>query len=161
MDSLVRGYLLSGLQGTPELLRSLLRDLDADDPRWDETPDPDRFSIRGVLAHLADNLDVFAERIERILGEDHPRLPQWDPEAAATEGDYAHADPRACLSKLADGRAAIAARLKAVPESAWLRTGHRERMGDLTLEELMTLMLIHDANHLRQVAQWLEATALA
>jgi hypothetical protein len=159
MNPYVRGYLLQGIEGTPDTLRGLLHTLPAGDPRWDAVPDPQRFSLRGVLAHLADYEDVMAERFGRMLAENHPTLPDWDPGAAATEGGYDSRDPFESLSKIAESRPALVSRLRELPPESWLRTALREGVGDVTVEELLALMLFHDAYHLRQAAQWVQLTA--
>src|SRR5437879_4197786 len=54
-----RKYVLAGLTGSPDVLEALLKDVGPNDPAWDKRPDPERFTIREVLAHLADWEGIF------------------------------------------------------------------------------------------------------
>ena len=65
MPAAVRKYLLSALAGTPVVADRLLLDVHADDPRWDFRPEPDRFTLREVVAHLADWEPIHLERLTR------------------------------------------------------------------------------------------------
>ena len=46
-------YLLLDLESAPEALARLLADV-TDPAAWDRRPDPDRFTLREMVAHLAD-----------------------------------------------------------------------------------------------------------
>ncbi len=147
-------YILSGLEGTPDVLEALLHDVTPTDARWDTRPDPDRFTLREIVAHLADWEPIFLQRIERIRDEDMPLLADVDEGKLAITNDYAHSDPRASLSRFRSGRANLLATLRALPPEAWPRMGNRDTIGILTLENLVSFILGHDGYHTRQVAQW-------
>ena len=85
----VRKYLLISLASSPEVLEALTEGLSANDPQWDVRPYSDRFTLREVVAHLADWEPIHLERIQRILAEDEPTLPDIDEEQIAIEHDYA------------------------------------------------------------------------
>ena len=53
LPSLARIYLISALEGTPDVLNGFLAPLGPEDQRWDFRPDPERFTLREVVAHLA------------------------------------------------------------------------------------------------------------
>ncbi len=154
LPSFAMKYVLTGLEGTPEVVEALLHALPANDPRWDLRPDPERFTLREIVAHLADWEPIFSGRIERIRDEATPFLPDIDEGEIAIQNDYAHSDPRACLARFHAGRATMLATLRGVVPSAWARTGNRDPIGILTLENLVVLILGHDSYHTRQIAQW-------
>lgn len=149
-------YVLTGLEGTPEVVAALLHDLTPDDARWSLRPDPERFTLREVVAHLADWEPIFLQRIERIRDEEMPFLPNVDEGALAVQNDYMHSDPQTSLARLRLGRAAMLAALRTLPPAAWKRLGNRDPIGILTLENLVVLILGHDSYHTRQIAQWLQ-----
>ena len=148
-------YLLAGLEGTPDVLETLLYDLKPDDARWDARPDPERFTLREIVAHLADWNPIFLNRIEQIRDEDKPFLADIDEGAIAVQNDYAHSAPHASLARFRADRATMLTTLRALPTDAWERVGHRDTIGFLTLENMATFILAHDSYHTRQTAQWL------
>lgn len=152
LPEFVRGYLFGALEASPELLEDALDGLTDEDA--DRRPDPERFTLREVAAHLADWENVFAERMRRTRDEDEPVLPAIDEEKLALDHDYAHADWRAKLREFREGRARIVAFLHGLPPEHWQRVAHRPRIGALTLEAQAVLIALHDMYHLRQASQW-------
>jgi hypothetical protein len=155
MPPVVCKYLLSALSGTPDVVDRLLKDVHADDPRWDFRPEPERFTLREVVAHLADWEPIHLERISRMLDEENPTLPDIDESKMAVENDYAHSDPHGSLEWLRGGRPKITQRLASLTAEEWTRPGFRETIGEISVEVLAAFILAHDGYHTRQIAQWL------
>lgn len=150
-------YLLNGLTGTPDVLDGLLKDKSSDNPIWDNRPDPERFTLREVIAHLADWEPIWLERILRILKEDEPSLPGYDEGQYAIDRDYAHSDPQENLRRFRNGRQELIAILSNVKEDEWDRVGLHAEIGKTSAFGFAVLIAGHDGYHTRQVAQWLEA----
>lgn len=142
-------YILNGLESTPILLDHLLHGVED----WDIKLAPDRFSLREMVAHLADWDPIFIERIERTRDESNPLLPSVDEGALALERDYAHQDASQNLSRFSSGRKELVELVKSLPESAWDKRAHREFVGDIDMFQLVALIVGHDAYHLRQAAE--------
>ena len=157
MAPVIRKYLLFALAGTPDVVERLLKDLDADDPRWDIRPNPDRFTLREVVAHLADWEPIHLERIVRMLEEEDPTLPDVDEGAVAIENDYAHSEPHGSLEWLRGGRLELVQKLETLGDAEWSRSGVRVTIGAVTIETLAAFILAHDGYHTRQIAQWLSS----
>lgn len=157
-------YLFAALSGTPDVLDALLARRPADDPLWDARPDPQRFSLREIVAHLADWENVFLDRLVRTRDEESPTLPVIDPEQRAREHDYAHHDPQEDLAQFRAGRERLVGFLRALEPAEWERAGQIVR-GDpsishrVTLEAWAVQTLAHDGYHTQQVAQWLDGRA--
>jgi hypothetical protein len=151
-----RNYVLTALGGTPGVIQGLLGGLAADDPAWDLHPYPERFSLREMLAHLADWEVFWYERATRTIHEEHPFLENRDENRIASDRNYAHADPLESLARFQAGRTKLMELLTSPPDAAWSRTAHREGLGDMTLEEQAIMSLAHDGYHTRQAAEWLE-----
>ncbi|MCW5937509.1 MAG: DinB family protein [Fimbriimonadaceae bacterium] len=145
-------YVINGIGGTPTVLRSLLGTMPNDDPRWDERLDPARFTLREVVAHLADWDEIYLRRAERTLTEDKPTLENIDEGTLAEERGYARQDAVANLNRFAENRLKLVAKLREVKAEEWGRTAHREFVGDVTLFEIAVMVLGHDAYHLHQAA---------
>ena len=152
-----RSYLLGALATTPDLLEFLLRDLTAGEV--DFRLDVARFTIREIVAHLADWDAIFLERLRRTRDEDEPFLADLDEGQMALDNDYARAEIGEQLRLLRANRAQMCDFADALSTEQWQRVCQHERAGRLTLEALATLVALHDAYHLRQIVQWREAFA--
>src|ERR1035441_10527680 len=80
----------------PELLERLRRGAElvavsitgAAGSELDYVPEPGKWSIRQIVAHLADAEMVAGMRLRRIIAEDNPRIEAYDQNAWATNLDY-------------------------------------------------------------------------
>lgn len=152
----VKKYFLTALNASPEVLEAFLKAVPADDPRWDARPDPDRFTLREVVAHLADWDPIFLSRMERTAQEELPFIPDMDEGQVALDHDYAHLDPHAALARFRTGRAGLVVFLSGLADNDWNRVGMKEIHGPVTLERQAVMVLAHDGYHMEQVVQWLE-----
>lgn len=152
-----RRYILGALENNAVVFNYLLRDVSADSPRWDARPDAERFTLREVVAHLLDYDMICRERFERVIREDKPDLPNWDEGQSAEH--YAHRDAVGELKLMLESRQTLAAWLEGLSDEEWQRTGSRPGVENFSVFDGVALMLGHDAYHLRQVTEWLEATA--
>ena len=156
MNTVIRTYVLKGASGNPSVAAELLRGIADDDAIWDYRPDPERFTLREVIAHLADWEDVWLARATRILHEDDPVLEDVDEGQVALDNNYSAAIPSATLARYAAGREKVIALYIGLPAEAWIRTGQRPPViGTLTLDDLLSLMYGHDGYHTGQIVEWL------
>lgn len=146
-------YLLQGLESAPIVIEKMLADSAPVD--WDRRPDPQRFSLREVICHLADWEPIWLERIRRMAEEDHPSLPGYDEGQLALDHDYVHADPQEQLSRFREGRKSLVAFLRHLPTESWSRRAHHSEWKELDISQLATLILGHDGYHTKQIAEWL------
>ncbi|MBS1723888.1 MAG: DinB family protein [Armatimonadetes bacterium] len=149
----VRNYLVTGIEGTPAVLKSLFADWREDDARWDERPDPERFTMREMIAHVADWDPIFLQRVSRLRSEDNPMLESVDEGELAKERDYASQSPTQNLRRLEGSRPELVALLRSMSESEWDRVGHRGGIGDVTMFDLVVTILGHDGYHTKQAAE--------
>lgn len=149
-----RDYLLHGLAATPVVVTRLMRE--ASPEQYDRRPDPERFTLREALCHLADWEEVWLERFRALCDAEHPTLPNRDPDEAAARNDYAHADVPHQVVRFEAGRERLVSMLRGLSPEQWQRSGTHTRWGDVTVETLATLVLGHDGYHLRQIVEWLE-----
>ncbi|MEZ0326514.1 MAG: DinB family protein [Fimbriimonas sp.] len=147
-------YLLTALSAQPAIASALLARALDDASVWDKRPDPERFSLREVLAHLADWDSVWLDRVHRIVSEDHPFLPSVDEELMVTQNGYATREGSDSLTRYTRGRQALVEFLRSLPEEAWNRTCSREFIGDLTLYQQAAMALSHDGYHMKQIVEW-------
>ena len=154
LPTAARDYLIKALEGTPVVLQSLIGEHSDSAAIWDRRPDPERFTLREILGHLADWETIWLERLQRMATGDHPFLPSVDEGLLAVAHDYAHSSPTHNFTRIRLGRDHLVTYLKAVPDDFWDLTGDREFVGVLTMQQQAYFILAHDAYHLRQVAEW-------
>ena len=153
LHAYARNYLLHGLGATPDVLDALLKDAATED--FDRRPDPERFTIREAVAHMADFELVWLERSTRSLNEERPELPDRDEGKMAIENDYAHTDVREQQALFRKRRGEFLEHLKGLPLEAWDRIGVRY-WGEISIEQQAVLVLGHDGYHTKQVVEWLK-----
>lgn len=141
-------YVLVGLESSPSIFAALLKDLGDNDPRWDAKPDPERFSLREAVAHLADWDEIWLERCRRICSEESPSLPSIDEGELAIQNGYANSSPRASLEKFKRGREELVAYLRQRPDTDWSRIGFREGVGEMSMFEVCAMITGHDNYHM-------------
>ncbi|RYX81962.1 DinB family protein [bacterium] len=156
MTSFARSYIWQAVASNARVIQFLLRELPADSPQWDARPDAERFSLREIIAHLNDYDTVSRERFEHIIREDEPEFGDWDPIEAAKHYDVR--DPLHQVENLIVLRSELASWLEGLSDSEWQRTGTRPRAGKFSVEEGAALVVAHDAYHIAQIIEWLDAT---
>lgn len=155
LPAIARSYLLTALGGTPAVLNSLLGGLTADDPRWDAHPDPERFSLREIAAHLALIEPGWQTRTRRIRDEDRPFFERASRQNADTESR----SPLENLRAFGTARREWLMLLGTLTDSDWERMADTEFMGPISVEQQAVFVLAHDGYHVRQVAEWLARIA--
>lgn len=149
----LKNYLVGAVSASPPVFAQLLQGIT--EAQIDRKPDPERFSIREIMAHLADWEPIIQERIRRTLNETEPTLATIDPGQLAIDHDYAHANFSEQVALFAERRAKTAKMVSDLNPTDWQRTAVRPNIGVLTMEALVAQVPMHDLYHLRQAAEWL------
>jgi len=119
----------------------------------DFTTAPGKWSIRQVVAHLADAELVGAHRFRQVIAEDTPTLMAFDQNAWAHNLDYARRKPKQSLETFRRLRAENYDLLKGLPESAFDRTGNHSQNGIVTLRQMLDGFAGHAESHARQLQE--------
>lgn len=154
-----RAELIETYQATPVTLRALVRGITDEQAR--QRPNTGEWSIVEVVAHLGDGEERAHERVRRMLEQDHPFLPAYDPAALAEERDYRSMSLAAALARFERLRAEQVATLARLDAAGWARSGQHEEAGRITVESLTRHMAAHDAIHLAQIARTITASGLS
>jgi DinB superfamily len=117
----------------------------------DYEPQPGKWSIRQIVAHLADSEMVAAMRVRQIIAEDNPKLEAWDQDAWVRNLDYARRKPSQSLETFRRIRAENYDLMKELPEAAFERAGLHSERGPVTLKQLLQLIAEHAENHAAQL----------
>ncbi len=142
------------ITSTADRLRALAEPLSP--AQADAAPAPGKWSVRELIAHLADCELVFSFRLRQTLSEEHAIIQPFDQEIWATR--YAAYDLASALALFTAARNWNLKFLTTVDEADRHRpTTHPER-GTMTLWTIVETMAGHDINHLLQLEQIAAAT---
>ncbi len=112
---------------------------------------PGGWSIRQIVAHVADAELVCAHRLRQVIAEPNPTLIAFDQDAWAANLDYARRKPKQSLETFRRLRTENFELIKDLPESAYERAGNHSESGPMTLRRLVEGMAEHAESHARQM----------
>jgi hypothetical protein len=143
--------LCASLAATPEKVRSLVDDLTDEELSWKPT-DQD-FSVLEHVCHLSDiEREGYAVRIEKLLNEEQPFLPDIDGGRLAAERKYNSQNLAPPLNAFSRSRKQNVHAVGDLPLDRLSRSGMFETVGPVTLGKLLSMMLEHDRDHLRALS---------
>jgi tRNA-binding protein len=137
------------LATTPSRIGTAVAGRSDDDLRW--TPDPKRWSIAAIVAHLADAEIVAAYRLRMILANPGTPLQAFDQNQWASAFNYPAQDAYACLTAFNAVRTSTLRLLDGVDEALLDHYGMHQERGRETVRHLIRLYAGHDVNHLQQI----------
>ena len=141
--------LLERFRRGPELLAVVLTGVFGEEE--DFTTGPEKWSIRQIVAHLADAELVGGHRFRQVIAEDNPTLIAYDQDAWTRRLGYASRKPKDSLESFRRLRRENYDLLKALPEDAFTRTGDHTENGSMTLRGLLEGYARHAETHAAQM----------
>lgn len=132
-----------------------VKDLVAQMPRdaWRTRPAAGSFSLVEHVCHLGDiDGEGYRLRLDRMLKEDQPSLPDIDGDVLARERNYQEQDLSAALAAFSATRREIVTHLAKLTPKERQRSGLMGGTELLTVEGLAATMLAHDSAHLDELA---------
>ncbi len=133
----------------PKRLKKLLRGLS--DKELEKKPAPDKWSIKEVIAHLADHEVVYGFRLRCVAALDRPLLAGYDQDLFMTKLGHSNTTTKELFDAYAAARAANHALVERLEESAFERVGIHAERGEETLRTIVTRNAGHDMLHEQQV----------
>jgi len=147
--------LLERFRRGPELLAVVLTGVFGEEE--DFVLAPGKWSIRQIMAHLADSELVGAHRMRQVIAEDNPTLIAFDQDRWTANLDYGRRKPKTSLETFRRMRAENYELLKGLPAEAFDRTGHHSENGPMTLLRLLEGYAGHAESHAQQMQEIREA----
>jgi hypothetical protein len=159
MNAAIGASTLQSLAAFPAQLEAYYAEIPAGFANWapvDWSGIPsERFTAIEQLWHVHDvEIDGYHQRFRRILGEEHPFLPDLGSEALAKARHYASRDATSALAGFRAARAQTVAMLSALDAAQLERTALFEDYGPVTTRGLVHFLCSHDQQHLAGM-QWL------
>jgi uncharacterized damage-inducible protein DinB len=114
-------------------------------------PEPGKWSIAEILAHLVDAEIVGSWRMRLIIGSNGVPVVAFDQDVWAETFDYAKCDPKVSLETFRVLRENNLRMLKALPQNLWENHGMHSERGKETVAHIVRMFAGHDLNHLAQV----------
>lgn len=136
-------------RGTAAKLNKATRGLTPKQLKWQ--PEPGKWSIGEIVAHLADVEIVASWRMRSIIGSDGITIQPFDQDVWASVFQYRDRDPKQSVEIFRVLRENNLAMLKALPTEAWERHGMHLERGKETIAHLARMFAGHDTNHLLQI----------
>jgi hypothetical protein len=119
----------------------------------DFVPSPEKWSIRQILAHLADSEIVCSDRFRRVIAENHPALVAYDQDAWTARLGYRRRKTKDSLDLFRRLRAENYELMKDLPEEAFARTGNHTERGTVSLQDLIVYDTEHHEKHAQQLQE--------
>lgn len=142
-------------RGTAPKLKKLIHPLTPKQLKW--RPEPEKWSIAEIVAHLADVEIVASWRMRSVLGANGTAIQAFDQDAWAAVFQYGKRDARQSLEVFRVLRENNLAMLKALPRESWDNYGMHSERGKETIAHLTRMFAGHDANHVLQVERIVSA----
>ncbi|MCB0824857.1 MAG: DinB family protein [Fimbriimonadaceae bacterium] len=150
--------LLNGLSYAPHVVERILRVFPHE--RLDERVDPDRYTAREVVAHLAHYEQVVLDRIRAANQQPGRSVPGYDPDAECAEHGYGDKEVFHEAEVFESRRNMTIEYLKDLSESDWDKTFTIGENRTTSIRDYMILILAHDMSHIDQISYFL-ATEVA
>jgi len=129
-------------------------------PLWRERPLEGRWTPAEVVAHLADSELFYGTSLRLMLTVERPFLQTPDQDRLAARAGYADWPPLLALSRFRTRREEGLELLEGCGAEDLNRVGIHAARGEMTVADLVALMLAHDTDHLGQIAERLELAAV-
>jgi uncharacterized damage-inducible protein DinB len=148
----MKGY-LSSLKNTPKTLVNLVDQVKPD--HYDDHTDPARFTLRELIAHLADFDDVFLDRLRLAHETPGASVVSLDPDQRAAEKHYATRDVHHELDVFENRRRDLIEFLSGLSAEDWQKKFHHPDLGDVTIDSYANIILAHDLSHVSHATSYL------
>jgi hypothetical protein len=142
----------------PVKLRRAVADMSA--AQLEARPVPDKWSTLEVVCHLVDSEQAWCHRMKRVIAEERPLLIGYDESRFTATLRYHDHDLKTELILMEGMRGQMALVLRALPESAWARTGVHNERGLITLEEMLQAEVEHVPHHIAHINEKRRALGL-
>jgi hypothetical protein len=136
-------------QAAPRKLAALTKGLNK--KRLTRRPEPGKWSIAEILAHLADAELVVGYRLRLILASNGTPIQAFDQDAWADTFSYARRDPKISLETFRALRENNLRLLSSVPRGLWKNYGQHQERGQESVDHIVRMMAGHDLNHMLQI----------
>ena len=134
---------------TAPKLKKLIQVRTPKELKW--KPEPGKWSMAEIVAHLADVEIVASWRLRSVIGANGTAIQPFDQDVWASVFQYGKRDPKQSLEVFRVLRENNLGMLKALPPASWDNYGMHAERGKETIAHLARMFAGHDTNHIRQI----------
>lgn len=150
-----RAPLIARYAAGPSVLRAALARVPAGAMTW--RPAPGKWSVHEIVGHCADSETNAYARIRYVVAEKDPLVVGYDQDVWAKAFDYHEQPIDLSLAVIDAVRAATAALIRRLPESAWSKVGRHTESGTYGATTWLGLYAAHLEQHAAQIERNLAA----
>jgi hypothetical protein len=136
-------------RSTAAKLKKSIRGLSGKQLKW--RPEPAKWSIAEIIAHLADAEIVASWRMRSVIGENGITIQPFDQDAWASAFEYRDRDARRSLEVFRVLRESNLQMLNEIPSETWENYGMHLERGKESIAHLTRMFAGHDTNHVLQI----------
>lgn len=136
-------------RSTADKLKKLTGRLTPTQLKW--RPDPAKWSIAEIIAHLADAEIVASWRMRSVIGEKGITIQPFDQDQWASVFEYRNRDAKRSLEVFRVLRENNLAMLKEIAPEIWDNYGMHLERGKESISHLARMFAGHDTNHVLQI----------
>ncbi len=136
-------------RGTAQQLGALIQDIPGEKLR--QRPDPNKWSVAEILAHLAEAEVGSTWRYRQMIEHDGTPLSSFDQDLWENLGAYSKRDPQESLQLFRLLREANLQMFDRLSDEQWQRHGMHVERGRMSVADLARQIAGHDINHLAQI----------
>jgi hypothetical protein len=134
---------------TAAKLKKLIQGRTSKQLKW--KPEPGKWSMAEIVAHLADVEIVASWRMRSVIGANGTPIQPFDQDVWASVFQYGKRDPKQSLEVFRVLRENNLAMLKALSPESWDNYGMHAERGKETIAHLARMFAGHDTNHIVQI----------
>jgi len=150
---------IESMHKSPKRLKKLLKGVS--EKRLAARRQPGKWSIKEVVAHLADHEIVLGTRFRFVAALDRPPITGYDQDAFVERLGIDKAVTEDLLKDFTAVRKANVRLLQRLPLEARTRVGVHSERGEESLEDMIVMYAGHDLIHLQQIERMLDEMAEA
>ena len=148
-----RDAVINALENAPSLIVPLVREVP--ESVLKRRPAPGRWSAHEHACHLADVHALFFARLEKFEREERPTIEPFDPATAQPDGALLEVNLDDALSRFAEDRQRLVARLRKLPPEVWLRTADHAEYSHYSVLIMFRHLALHDSLHAYRIEELL------
>ena len=120
---------------------------------------PGKWTAAEIVHHLADSENISAQRLRKLIAEEHALIWSYDEAALAVKLRYNERDIAPALESFRTARATTSQLLDLMSEADWARTGFHTDSGVYAAETWLRIYASHAHSHAAQIRRLRELAA--
>ncbi len=122
---------------------------------------PGKWNVHEQIAHLASHQALFLQRINRILEEDRPSIPNYVAEEDEGFINWLNKDTISLLNNISISRKIIVKQIEGLSQEQLYREGFHLKFGNMNIPSWIEFFLLHEAHHMYSIFRLVAAIRIS